>query len=216
MSPATETQLLLPLLVGGFVTAFLHAALPTHWLPFVLVGRAQGWRLPTVMLAVTTAGLAHITSTALVGALIAGLGLALDPWLGGHLPTLAALVLFGLGGWYLWRAWRLPATAEAVALQPQSSISDRAAFLGLVVTLALTPGEVLLPFYLSQAEAGLPTLAGLTAVFALGTVLGMALFTGLAWLGWSVLKLERWARYEGAALGLALIVVGVLVLIMGH
>ena len=29
---------------AGFVTAFLHAALPTHWLPFTLVGRAQGWR----------------------------------------------------------------------------------------------------------------------------------------------------------------------------
>ncbi len=216
--PSAETGMLLPLLAGGFVTAFLHAALPTHWLPFVLVGRAQGWQLSTVMLTVLVAGLAHVASTALVGILIVGLGLALDPWLGGHLQTVAALVLFALGGWYLWRAWRQPApdVGAVAAKGPRPRVSDRAAFLGLVATLAVTPGEVLLPFYLSQAEAGLATLAALTVMFALGTVLGMAVFTGLAWFGWSVLRLERLARFEGAALGLALIGVGLLVLLLRH
>lgn len=218
MPSAADSSLLLTLLAGGFVTAFLHAALPTHWLPFVLVGRAQGWRLAMVLVAVAVAGLAHIASTALVGTLIVGLGLALDPWLGGHLKTVAALVLFALGGWYLWRAWRRPAAEvqdDGVA-PSRPSVRDRTAFLGLVATLAVTPGEVLLPFYLSQAGAGLGTLTGLTIMFALGTVLGMAVFTCLAWLGWSVLRLERWARYEGAALGLALIAVGLLVLLLRH
>jgi len=27
----------------GFTVAFFHAAIPTHWLPFVLTGRARGW-----------------------------------------------------------------------------------------------------------------------------------------------------------------------------
>ncbi|MEI6862445.1 MAG: hypothetical protein WCL04_09365, partial [Verrucomicrobiota bacterium] len=27
----------------GFTVAFFHAAIPTHWLPFVLVARARGW-----------------------------------------------------------------------------------------------------------------------------------------------------------------------------
>ena len=48
-------------------------------------------------------------------------------------------------------------------------------------------------------------LAALTVAFAVGTVLGMALFTILARAGASVLKLERWARYEGVVLGVALI-----------
>ena len=29
--------------VTGFTIAFLHAAIPTHWLPFALIGRARGW-----------------------------------------------------------------------------------------------------------------------------------------------------------------------------
>ena len=64
MTPADLQQpVLLSLLGAGFVTAFLHAALPTHWLPFVLVGRGQRWSLPQVLGAVTAAGLAHIAAT---------------------------------------------------------------------------------------------------------------------------------------------------------
>ena len=33
MSPGPEQSVMLSLLGGGFVAAFLHAALPTHWLP---------------------------------------------------------------------------------------------------------------------------------------------------------------------------------------
>ena len=78
MSPGPEQSVMLSLLGGGFVAAFLHAALPTHWLPFTLVGRAQGWRASRVLLAVTAAGLAHIASTAVVGCLIVAAGLALE------------------------------------------------------------------------------------------------------------------------------------------
>ena len=86
MSSAAEQSVLLSLLGGGFVAAFLHAALPTHWLPFTLVGRAQGWRPRRILLTVTAAGLAHIATTAAVGGLIVAAGLALDQWIGGVLP----------------------------------------------------------------------------------------------------------------------------------
>ena len=57
MSPSDlEQPVLLSLVGGGFAAAFLHAALPTHWLPFVLVGRAQRWSLARNMAAVTAAG----------------------------------------------------------------------------------------------------------------------------------------------------------------
>lgn len=86
-SPDLAEPVLLSLLGGGFVAAFLHAALPTHWLPFVLVGRAQRWSVARVMTAVVTAGLAHILSTAVVGSLIVAAGLALNRWVEGCCRT---------------------------------------------------------------------------------------------------------------------------------
>ena len=219
MTPSDLPQpVLLSLLGIGFATAFLHAALPTHWLPFVLVGRGQRWTLPQVLGAVTAAGLAHIVSTAAVGGLIVAAGLAMDQWVAGLLPWLSASLLFLFGAFYLARAvLRAPAMSgnRAPALA-EPAVSHGAAFWGLVAMMAVSPGEVLLPIYLSQATAGPLVLAALTLAFAVGTVLGMTLFTLLARAGWSVLRLERWARYEGVVLGLALIGIGLLVALRQH
>ncbi|WP_312685449.1 hypothetical protein [Brevundimonas nasdae] len=210
--------MLLSLLGGGFVAAFLHAALPTHWLPFVLVGRAQRWGTGRTLSAVVAAGLAHIVTTAVVGGLIVAAGLALDQWISGLLPHLSAVLLFLFGAFYLARAMlKRPVTAGGPALDsPEPAVSNRAAFLGLVMLMALSPGEVLLPIYLSSASEGIAALSLLTVVFALGTVAGMAVFTSLASAGASILRLERWARYEGAVLGLALITLGLIVATHQH
>lgn len=219
MSPSDLQQpVLLSLLGAGFVTAFLHAALPTHWLPFVLVGRGQRWTLPQVLSAVATAGLAHILSTAVVGGLIVAAGIAMDQWISGLLPGLSAGLLFLFGAFYLGKALLRPAImagGPSLALS-EPTVSHAAAFWGLVAMMAISPGEVLLPIYLSQATQGPLVLAALTLAFAAGTVLGMTLFTVLARAGWSVLRLERWARYEGVILGLALILIGLLVLLRQH
>jgi hypothetical protein len=219
MTPSDLHQpVLLSVLGTGFAAAFLHAALPTHWLPFVLVGRGQRWTLPQVLTAVTTAGLAHILSTAVVGGLIVAAGIAMDQWISGLLPGLSAGLLFLFGAFYLGKALLRPAImagGPALALS-EPTVSHAAAFWGLVAMMAISPGEVLLPIYLSQATQGPLVLAALTIAFAAGTVLGMTLFTVLARAGWSVLRLERWARYEGIILGLALILIGLLVLLRPH
>ena len=216
--PDLQQPVLISLLGGGFVAAFLHAALPTHWLPFVLVGRAQRWSLMRVMTVAVTAGLAHIASTALVGSLIVAAGLALNAWIGGLLPHLSAALLFIFGAFYLARAsLQKPITATGPEAEaPEPAVSDRAAFWGLVLMMAVTPGEVLLPIYLSSATEGVSALALLTFSFAAGTVLGMTLLAALASAGYSILRLERWARYEGAILGVALILIGFLVMTHQH
>lgn len=219
MTPSgLEQPVLVSLLGAGFVTAFLHAALPTHWLPFVLVGRGQRWTLTQVLGVVTAAGVGHIVTTAVVGALIVAAGLVLNQWVAGVLPALSAGLLILFGVFYLSRALLRPAlmaAGPAVALS-EPAVSHAAAFWGLVAMMAISPGEVLLPIYLSQATAGPVVLVGLTVAFAIGTVMGMALFTLLARAGWSVLRLERWARYEGVVLGLALILLGLFVLLRQH
>jgi hypothetical protein len=216
--PDLEQPVLMSLLGGGFAAAFLHAALPTHWLPFVLVGRAQRWSLMRVLAAVAAAGVAHIVTTAAFGGLIVVAGLALDHWIEGLLPHLSAVMLLAFGAFYLARATlKRTAPAGGPSLDvPEPAVSDGAAFLGLVALMAVSPGEVLLPIYLSTAEQGLAALSLLTLAFAAGTVLGMAVLTTLARAGASILKLERWARYEGAVLGLALIALGLLVFAYRH
>lgn len=89
--------------VTGFTIAFLHAAIPTHWLPFVLTGRAQNWSRRKTLLVTAACGSGHVLFTAVLGFLVAWLGFALNERTGAWFPRIAggALVAFGL--FYVYR-----------------------------------------------------------------------------------------------------------------
>jgi hypothetical protein len=72
------------------------------------------------------------------------------------------------GTFYLGRALiRRPVPAGGPPLElAEPSVSHAAAFWGLVAVMALSPGEVLLPIYLSQAGEGLAVLAALTVALS--------------------------------------------------
>lgn len=90
----------------GFTVAFLHAAIPTHWLPFVLVGRAQHWSQARTLAVVALAGLGHVSLTTVLGVAVVWLGMSMSARLGNTFPWLAGGTLLLLGGFYLWRQWR--------------------------------------------------------------------------------------------------------------
>jgi len=66
------------LVVTGFTVAFLHAAIPTHWLPFVVAARAQRWDLAKTLVVTAVAGSGHVLFTTALGVLVAGGGIALN------------------------------------------------------------------------------------------------------------------------------------------
>ena len=84
--------------ITGFTVAFLHAAIPTHWLPFVLTARVQKWNRSKTLFVTALAGSGHVLFTAVLGFLVAWFGIALNDKYGGWFPWIAggALVLFGL------------------------------------------------------------------------------------------------------------------------
>lgn len=199
----------LPVLVAASAVAFLHAATPTHWLPFVLVGRAQGWTAGRTLGVTAVAGAGHALFTALLGLAVTGAGVLLGERLGDLFPRLVAGMLIALGLYYLIRyALNPPHHAEA---KPQRYGSDAAAVAGLVALLTFTPSEAVLPVYLANIEHGLAGFAVLALVLTLATTGGMVAFTALFMAGAQRLKLERLERYELVLVGLGLCAIGVLV-----
>ena len=84
--------------VTGFTVAFFHAAIPTHWLPFVLTARVQKWSRSKTLLVTALAGGGHVLFTAIPGFLVAWGGMTLSDKIGNTFPLIAggALLLFGL------------------------------------------------------------------------------------------------------------------------
>ena len=192
----------------GFVVAFLHAALPTHWLPFVLVGRAQKWSTGRTLGVTLLAGLGHVALTILLGLVLVLAGLALQPSLGSVFHWIVGGLMVAVGVFYVVRSRRAHALPEAGR---KTYGSDRAAIAALVTLLTLSPCEAFLPYYLAGMEHGWQAFLLLSLVLMVATAAGMLIFTSLSLAGFKRLGLQWVERYEQTILGAALILVGLAV-----
>ncbi|MBI5762585.1 MAG: hypothetical protein HZA51_03570 [Planctomycetes bacterium] len=100
---AATNGVILTVAATGFTVAFFHAAIPTHWLPFVLASRAQRWSRTKTLAVTAIAGGGHVLFTTLLGVFIAWFGIAINERIGNLFPWIAgaALIVFGL--YYVFR-----------------------------------------------------------------------------------------------------------------
>lgn len=94
------------IVITGFTVAFLHAAIPTHWLPFVVAARAQHWKKPKTLAITGVAGAGHVLFTTALGVLVVWGGMAINSRIGKAFPLVAGGALIALGLFYLVRQIR--------------------------------------------------------------------------------------------------------------
>ena len=225
--------------VTGFSIAFFHAAIPTHWLPFVLTARAQRWSRAKTLGITTLAASGHACFTALLGFIVAWFGIALSDRIGTWFPRIAggALILFGL--FYVVRQLTGHAHTHLHVLgkgghshdhehdhdhkledghthshsQMPLSKSDLAAITSLLALLTFSPCEAFVPVYVSGVRYGWYGFALLTIILTVGTIAGMVAFTGLALTGIEQVKLRSFEKYEAGVMGILLCAVGMLIIL---
>lgn len=234
--------MLTTLAATGFTVAFFHAAIPTHWLPFVLVARARGWSRGKTFAVSMAAGLGHVLLTSLLGLGIAWLGLQLDEHFGELFTRVAGGLLLAIGAWFFWRQWRGGVLHHHVGgsghqasehcghehdhshmeeeLKDTDLVSRRAgdwaAIAGLFTMITLSPCEGFLPVYLSGVHYGWRGFVVLSGILAVGTLAGMLIFTWLTLVGFAKLPIQRLERYEAALLGTIFAVLGLIMLLAEH
>src|ERR1043166_3615743 len=91
------------LIGSGFAVGFLHAVIPTHWLPFVVAARAQHWSKTKTLTITGFAGAGHTLFTTALGVLVVWGGMAINSRVGGAFPFLAGGALIALGIFYFVR-----------------------------------------------------------------------------------------------------------------
>lgn len=228
----------------GFSVAFFHAAIPTHWLPFVLVARSRQWSRAKTLAVAAFAGLGHVALTSLLGLLVAWFGFELEEHAERLFPAIAGSLLLVLGAVYFWKQWRggvlhhhapgghhrasatcghehghshWDAELKDSALGAGGT-SDWAAIGGLFVMLTLSPCEAFLGVYLSGVQFGWRGFFVLSAILAVATLAGMMVFTWLTLVGLDRFPLRRFERYEAALLGTIFTALGLMLLLLerGH
>jgi len=200
--------------VTGAAVSFAHTVLPTHWAPFVVAARARRWETPKLLVVALGGALAHTLSTALIGALALGAGLAAFARFGARFEQAAGGVILAIGAGLALQALRGGhGHAHGRARQGDMAGTDLAAALGLIGLMLVSPCEVALPVYLSTARYGWTGFCALTAGVAAGTAGGMLIAVLAARAGLQRFLTRRWAQYEGAALGLSVMLLGIFVVV---
>jgi hypothetical protein len=223
------------LLFTAAATALLHALIPDHWLPFVLIGRARHWPVATVAFVSGLSALIHTVLSALLGLLALGLGLTAAQAVGEGLHSVGGILLILFGAGYAAWAWRKgghfhPGGAllhgpeadggcagEEGNANPehlhyhadQALIRRRSNGVALAVIVGINPCVLILPILLAAVSRGAVTLVLVTLAYSVPTIL---LMVGLSVAGVRVsreVRLPGAARYAEAGSGVLIAALGV-------
>lgn len=205
----TAEPLVSGLFAGVVVVAGLHAVLPTHWLSFVLVARAQRWTMGKMLRVVVFSGLGHVTTTAVVGLCAAALGKDLQRHVEDLETPLSALILLAFGLYYLVSGWRREGHRHCTHDHSEDPPApDRVAVGALFLEMTLSPCESLIPLFFAAGALPWGLLVAMALLSSLLTVAAMALFSSLAFKGYSRLTLPWLERNERLVLGGLLLLLG--------
>ncbi|RZC82949.1 hypothetical protein C5167_045735 [Papaver somniferum] len=134
--------------IGGVATvSLLHSFIPTHWLPFSIVGRAQKWTLSRTLIVTAFGAVLHVLSTSLLG--ITAITMANTIASEDTVHKLASLLLVILGSSYILLYLR----GKGGHCHSHNPPMEKMAVAGLVLVPALSPCATTLPVFLAVGNS---------------------------------------------------------------
>lgn len=83
----------------------LHTIVPDHWAPIVVLARQRGWSVARTARSAALAGVGHVTTTLLLGAVLWIVGASLAVRYAHIISIASALALLGFGLWIAYSSW---------------------------------------------------------------------------------------------------------------
>ncbi|MBE9156470.1 hypothetical protein IQ265_06450 [Nodosilinea sp. LEGE 06152] len=179
----------LQIVLGTLALSLIHALIPGHWLPFVTVGKAEGWSRQETLWVTALAGFAHTVSTLLIGVAVGLLAYRYADYYDIVTHLVAPAVLIGLGLVYLSKSLHqlFPLSSSqskshhAVATVGRSGRSKATTVMALASTMLFSPCLEIGALYLSAGALGWQGIALVSGVYSVVTVLGMVLVVNWSW-----------------------------------
>lgn len=206
---------------GSAMVGAVHALLPDHWIPFVLLSRARRWDLRRSLAAAAAGGLAHLVSTAALGLLVALLGTEALKRAGPAAEFAGAGILAVFGLLLSLRGLRSArrgrghvhghasnAGAHGPTPDPGRPASSDRGHLLQGALLGARPCAEAIPIFLAAAAYGLTS--SILAILA-WVIATLGVMVGIVWLsllGLSTVKLDFLEKYGEVAAGLLILLMG--------
>ena len=205
------------LITSAAATAFFHAVVPDHWLPFVLVGKAQGWPKRKTLSYSALSAILHVAVSIVLGFVGYIIGIASASSIGEKMDSVigTGLLLFGI----LYSAWGLKSQGGALHLghshgphSHEDNLKGKKRNItgwGLAVIMGLNPCVVALPVISATVAKGFIVMLLASAAFALTTIVLLVGLTSLGLLTSYKFKFKFLEKYGEVLSGVILSLTGV-------
>ncbi len=201
------------LLISTLTIGVLHALAPDHWLPFVMMGKAQRWTKWKLTSVTVLAGLGHVSSSLLIGAVGVLLGIAAERvnlWETGR-GNIASLLLIGFGLAYMVWGIKNWGRKHSHELEKAKVVS----YWTLFALIVFGPCEPLIPLIFASSAFGWTAVFLVFALFGISTIGMMLVQVHLASFGVSLIRSHRFEHVSDVIAGGVIALTGVMIRVLG-
>jgi nickel/cobalt exporter len=171
------------LLIGSILLGSVHGAIPNHWLPVVLIGRAEGWSERETLGVVALSGFFHTLSTVVLGIVIGTIGMEVSERMEEQTRLIASLLLVFMGLVYF-------AMHDANAGPPHQHVpkglkgrSKLTIITTLSVAMLFSPCLEIETFFFTAGTLGWTAIATLAVSYTVVTIACMVGLTAVSYRG---------------------------------
>lgn len=202
------------LLVSAFSIGFFHSLAPDHWMPFVMIGRAQKWTHRKLFWITLLSGIGHVGSSIVLGllGLFLGIGLMRLQAFEGARAQVGGILLIGFG--LVYAVWGLK-HAQHKHMHDHEYNNRSITIWSLIAIFILGPCEPLIPLMFLATVYGAHALTTVTIAFSATTIAMMLAQSILVYSGVVRLNFHFLEKYTHAIAGFVIAVTGILVWALG-
>lgn len=196
------------LIAGSLLLSLIHAAIPNHWLPLVLLGRSEGWDQKETLLIAAVAGFAHTLSTVGIGVVIGLIGVELAGKYEVFTLVVAPLILICMGLIYF--GLDLKHThADFSARETVEKRSKWMVALSVCVAMFFSPCLEIESFYLSAGSYGWKGIITISLIYLVVTISGIMTLVAVGGRSLEKVNFHLLEHHEKKITGFILILLGI-------
>ena len=202
---------MLSILAGAFLVSAAHAILPDHWLPMILISRAEKWSQAETLWITALVTIPHLVSTILLGLLVGLIGFRLSATYEALMEIVAPSMFILIGLIYVYRNYRAKGHNHGVDLSNLRDRSKKAVVTFMATALFFSPCVPMGSYFFIVGAEGLASLALVSVIYVVVTLGILLLMVSLGRMGIERVQWHFLEHNENLITGIILIVLGLFV-----
>jgi nickel/cobalt transporter (NicO) family protein len=205
---------ILQIIAGAFLLSIVHASIPNHWLPLVMLSKSENWTEKFTMGVTTIAGISHTLSTIIIGIIVGFLGYKLSGSYSFIVGVVAPSLLILLGIIYLLISIKANKHHHDhhhhefhIDVDKKKTIA--AIIIALVISMFFSPCIEIEAYFFVASRLGWQGIITVSVIYTVITISGMLLLVWLGMKGVRNIKSHFLEHHEKTITGILLVVLGI-------